>query len=80
MVSRSARMRPSNDGALKPLPERLVMERCPPDPRAAQAIERSPDVALTLLLLKLVTDTFLLPWQLSGSLGASCLCRRRRPI
>jgi ParB family chromosome partitioning protein len=48
-----------DDGALKPLPERLVMELTAHRTLAQrEAIERSPDVALTLLLLKLVTDTF----------------------
>ena len=47
------------DGALKPLPERLVMELTAHRTLALrEAIGRSPDVALTLLLLKLVTDTF----------------------
>ena len=48
-----------DDGALKPLPERLVMELTAHRTLALRdAIGRSPDVALTLLLLKLVTDTF----------------------
>ncbi|PZQ96077.1 MAG: DNA-binding protein [Cereibacter sphaeroides] len=47
------------DGALKPLPERLVMELTAHRTLALrEAIGRSPDVALTLLLLKLVTDVF----------------------
>ena len=47
------------DGALKPLPERLVMELTAHRTLALrEAIGRSPDVALTLLLLKLVTETF----------------------
>ena len=47
------------EGALKPLPERLVMEMTAHRTLALrEAIGRSPDVALTLLLLKLVTDTF----------------------
>lgn len=47
------------DGALKPLPERLVIELTAHRTLALrEAIGRSPDVALTLLLLKLVTDTF----------------------
>ncbi|SEO20466.1 chromosome partitioning protein, ParB family, partial [Gemmobacter aquatilis] len=47
------------DGGLKPLPERLVMELTAHRTLALrEAIGRSPDVALTLLLLKLVTDTF----------------------
>ena len=48
------------EGALKPLPERLVMELTAHRTLALrEAIGRSPDVALTLLLLRLVTDTFL---------------------
>jgi ParB family chromosome partitioning protein len=48
-----------DDGALKPLPERLVMELTAHRTLALrEALGRSPDVALTLLLLKLVTDTF----------------------
>jgi ParB family chromosome partitioning protein len=48
-----------DDGALKPLPERLIMELTAHRTLALrEAIGRSPDVALTLLLLKLVTDTF----------------------
>jgi ParB family chromosome partitioning protein len=58
-----------DDGALKPLPERLVMELTSHRTLALrEAIGRSPDVALTLLLLKLVTDTF----RTSSSSG-SCL-------
>jgi ParB family chromosome partitioning protein len=58
-----------DDGALKPLPERLVMELTAHRTLALrEAIGRSPDVALTLLLLKLVTDTF----RTSSSSG-SCL-------
>jgi len=58
-----------DDGALKPLPERLVMELTAHRTLALrEAIGRSPDVALTLLLLKLVTDTF----RTSSSTG-SCL-------
>jgi ParB family transcriptional regulator, chromosome partitioning protein len=58
-----------DDGALKPLPERLVMELTAHRTLALrEAITRSPDVALTLLLLKLVTDTF----RTSSSSG-SCL-------
>jgi ParB family transcriptional regulator, chromosome partitioning protein len=57
------------DGALKPPPERLVMELTAHRTVALrEAIGRSPDVALTLLLLKLVTDTF----RTSSSTG-SCL-------
>lgn len=48
-----------DDGALKPLPERLVMELTAHRTLALrEAVGRSPDVALTLLLLKLVGDTF----------------------
>ncbi|MCO8146449.1 ParB N-terminal domain-containing protein [Rhodovulum tesquicola] len=58
-----------DDGALKPLPERLVMELTAHRTLALrEAIGRSPDVALTLLLLKLVSDTF----RTSSSSG-SCL-------
>ncbi|MGL5010146.1 MAG: ParB N-terminal domain-containing protein [Paracoccaceae bacterium] len=57
------------DGALKPLPERLVMELTAHRTLALrEAIGRSPDVALTLLLLKLVTDTFR-----TSSVSGSCL-------
>ena len=57
------------DGALKPLPERLVMELTAHRTLALrEAIGRSPDVALTLLLLKLVTDTFR-----TSSTSGSCL-------
>lgn len=50
-----------DDGGLKPLPERLIMELTAHRTLALrEAIGRSPDadVALTLLLTKLVTDTF----------------------
>jgi ParB family chromosome partitioning protein len=58
-----------DDGALKPLPERLVMELTAHRTLALrEAVGRSPDVALTLLLLKLVNDTF----RTSNSSG-SCL-------
>jgi ParB family chromosome partitioning protein len=58
-----------DDGALKPLPERLVMELTANRTLALrEAIGRSPDVALTLLLLKLVTDTFR-----TSSATGSCL-------
>jgi ParB family chromosome partitioning protein len=58
-----------DDGALKPLPERLVMELTAHRTLALrEAIGRSPDVALTLLLLKLVTDTFR-----TSSAAGSCL-------
>jgi len=57
------------DGALKPLPERLLVELTAHRTLALrEAIGRSPDVALTLLLLKLVTDTF----RTSGASG-SCV-------
>ena len=58
-----------DDGALKPLPDRLVMELTAHRTVALrEAIGRSPDVALTLLLLKLVTDTFR-----TSSATGSCL-------
>ena len=58
-----------DDGALKPLPERLVMELTAHRTLALrEAMGRSPDVALTLLLLKLVTDTFR-----TSSASGSCL-------
>ncbi len=58
-----------DDGAMKPLPERLVMELTAHRTLALrEAIGRSPDVALTLLLLKLVTDTFR-----TSSATGSCL-------
>jgi ParB family chromosome partitioning protein len=58
-----------DDGALRPLPERLVMELTAHRTLALrEAIGRSPDVALTLLLLKLVTDTFC-----TSSATGSCL-------
>ncbi|WP_167646898.1 ParB/RepB/Spo0J family partition protein [Mameliella alba] len=58
-----------DDGALKPLPERLIMELTAHRTLALQeAVGRSSDVALTLLLLKLVGDTF----RTSSSAG-SCL-------
>lgn len=58
-----------DDSALKPLPERLVMELTAHRTLAIrEAIGRSPDVALTLLLLKLVTDTFR-----TSSASGSCL-------
>ena len=58
-----------DDSALKPLPERLVMELTAHRTLALrEAVGRSPDVALTLLLLKLVCDTF----RTSSSAG-SCL-------
>jgi len=58
-----------DDGALKPLPERLVTELTAHRTLALrEAVGRSPDVALTLLLLKLVTDTF----QSTGASGG-CL-------
>jgi len=58
-----------DDGAMKPLPERLVMELTAHRTLALrEAIGRSPDAALTLLLLKLVTDTFR-----TSSASGSCL-------
>ena len=58
-----------DDGALKPLPDRLIMELTAHRTLALrEAVGRSPDVALTLLLLKLVNDTF----QTSSS-ASSCL-------
>lgn len=58
-----------DDAALKPLPERLVMELTAHRTLALrEAVGRSPETALTLLLLKLVGDTF----QTSNSTG-SCL-------
>ncbi len=71
VVSRSVLMptEEDDDGALKPLPERLVMELTAHRTLALrEAIGRSPDVALTLLLLKLVTDTFR-----TSSATGSCL-------
>jgi ParB family chromosome partitioning protein len=57
-----------DDGALKPLPERLLIELTAHRTLALrEAVGRSPDVALTLLLLRLVTDTF-------RTLGASGSC------
>jgi len=65
-----------DDGALKPLPERLVMELTARRTLALpEAIGRSPDVALTLLLLKLVTDTFR-----TSSASGSCLEASVRPV
>ena len=58
-----------DDCALKPLPERLVMELTAHRTLALrEAVGRSPEIALTLLLLKLVNDTF----RTSSSEG-SCL-------
>jgi len=73
-----------DDGALKRLPERVVMELTAHRTLALrEAIGHSPDVALTLLLLKLVTDTFRTS-NASGSCleasGVSSACRRRHPI
>ena len=65
-----------DDGALKLLPERLVMELTAHRTLALrEALGRSPEVALTLLLLKLVTDTF----RTSSSSG-SCLEASVRPV
>lgn len=45
--------------ALKPLPEPLLVElTAHPTLALLEAVGRLPNVALTLLLLKLVTDTF----------------------
>ncbi len=58
-----------DDGALKPLPERLLVELTAHRTLALrEAVGRSPDVALTLLLVKLVNDTF----RTAGASG-SCL-------
>ena len=58
-----------DDGVLKPLPERLLMELTAHRTLALrEAVGRSPDVALTLLLLKLVTDTFR-----TSSASGSCI-------
>ena len=65
-----------DEGALKPLPERLVMELTAHRTLALrEALGRSPEVALTLLLLKLVTDAF----RTSSSTG-SCLEVAVRPV
>ena len=65
-----------DDGALKPLPERLVMELTAHRTLALrEAIGRSPEVALTLLLMKLVNDTF----RSSGASGG-CLEASVRPV
>lgn len=65
-----------DDGALKPLPERLVMELTAHRTLALrEAIGRSPDVALTLLLMKLVNDTFH-----SSRASSSCLEASVRPV
>ncbi|OZA19460.1 MAG: DNA-binding protein [Rhodobacterales bacterium 17-64-5] len=65
-----------DDGAMKPLPERLVMELTAHRTLALrEALGRSPEVALTLLLLKLITDTF----RTSSSTG-SCLEASVRPV
>lgn len=64
------------DGALKPLPERLVLELTDRRTLALrEATGRSPDVALRLLLLKLVNDTF----RNSGASG-SCLYASVRQV
>jgi ParB family chromosome partitioning protein len=65
-----------DDGALKPLPERLVMELTAHRTLALrEAIGRSPEIALTLLLMKLVNDTF----RSSGASGG-CLEASVRPV
>lgn len=61
-----------DDGALKPLPERLVTELTAHRTLALrEAVGRSPDVALTLLLAKLVSDTFQSTGASGGCLEAS---------
>ena len=65
-----------DDGTLKPLPERLIMELTALRTLALrEAIGRSPEVALTLLLMKLVNDTF----RSSGASG-SCVEVSVRPV
>ena len=60
------------DGELKPLPERLVMELAAHRTVALrEPVGRSPDLALTLLLLKLVTDTLRTSSASGSSLEAS---------
>ena len=57
--------------ALKPLPERLVMELTAHHTLALhEAIGRSPDVALALLLLKLLTKIFCTPSALTNIIQA----------
>ena len=59
-----------DEGALKPLPERLVQELTAHRTLALrEALGRSPDVALTLLLVKLVGDTF----HAAGVASGGCL-------
>lgn len=59
-----------DDGALKPLPERLVQELTAHRTLALrEALGRSPDVALMLLLMKLVGDTF----HSAGAASGGCL-------
>ncbi len=61
-----------DDGAMKPLPERLVTELTAHRTLALrEAVGRSPDVALTLLLAKLVSDTFQSTGASGGCLEAS---------
>jgi ParB family transcriptional regulator, chromosome partitioning protein len=61
-----------DDGALKPLPDRLVTELTAHRTLALrEAVGRSPDVALTLLLMRLVTDTFQSTGGSGGCLEAS---------
>jgi len=61
-----------DDGALKPLPERLVTELTAHRTLALrEAVGRSPDVALTLLLAKLANDTFQSTGASGGCLEAS---------
>lgn len=59
----------SEGDTLKPLPERLLMELSAHRTLALrEAVGRFPDVALTLLLLRLVNDTF----RTSGASGRCC--------
>ena len=59
-----------DEGALKPLPERLVQELTAHRTLALrEALGRSPDVALTLLLMKLVGDAF----HSAGAASSGCL-------
>ena len=61
-----------DDGALKPLPERLVMELTAHRALSlSEAIGRSPDVALTPLLLML-SSSRILPGKLLGHATANC--------
>ncbi len=65
-----------DDGVFKPLPERLVTELTADRTLALRkVIERSPDVALTLVLLKLATDAL----HTSSAMG-SCLEASERHV